>query len=140
MESKGFTLIELMIVVAIIGVLSAVAIPLYTSYTNRAKRVEAEEQLMNIASMEEDYFNSYRKYVKEDSSTQILSKYYGAEVGGTANKNYKIEVSTSNNDSSYEAVAYICFNKKGNDCGTNADVVCRVSSSNKNSVCTNKTN
>ncbi|MBP5591749.1 prepilin-type N-terminal cleavage/methylation domain-containing protein [bacterium] len=140
MKSKGFTLIELMIVVAIIGVLSAVAIPLYTSYTNRAKRVEAEEQLMTVATSEEDYFNNYRKYVKEDGSTNVLSKYYGAELGGSGtNKNYVIEVTTTNSDSQYEAKAYVCFKHRGSECNSGTyDVLCTISSSNRNSVCKDK--
>ena len=93
MKSKGFTLIEIMIVVAIIGILGAVAIPLYSGYANRAKRVEAEEQLMTLAAIEEDYFNTYRKYSgKTDEEKENLKKYYGAEFGGEGSKHYKIEL------------------------------------------------
>jgi len=45
---KGFTLIELMIVIAIIGVLAAVAIPLYADYTKKARTTEVPENLKVI--------------------------------------------------------------------------------------------
>lgn len=136
MRKHGFTMIELMIVVAIIGVLAAVAIPLYNSYTNRAKRVEAEEQLMTLAAIEEDYFNTYRQY--SDNKTN-LNKYYGAEFGGEGTtKNYTIDFEGTTG-ATYKAVAYVCFTKKGSECGSGTyDVKCTVSNGNQASVCENK--
>ena len=55
---KGFTLIELMIVVAIIGILAAIAIPAYTDYTARAKVSEAVVALASAKASVSEYFTS----------------------------------------------------------------------------------
>src|SRR5580704_2896722 len=58
---KGFTLIELMIVVAIIGILAAVAIPAFMDYMKKSKKTEAALQLNKIGKNDKVYFstNSY---------------------------------------------------------------------------------
>src|SRR5690554_6976367 len=56
LREKGFTLIELMIVVAIIGVLAAVAIPAYVNFTRKAKTAEASNNLGAIYQGARAYF------------------------------------------------------------------------------------
>ena len=58
----GFTLLELLIVVAIIGILAAVAIPVFSHYVQRAKASEAFSVLQGIREKEEAYFSEYRQY------------------------------------------------------------------------------
>lgn len=60
---RGYTLIEMMITVAIIGILAAVAIPVYNGYTRTGKEAEAKAGLSTVALLEEQYFAENRAYV-----------------------------------------------------------------------------
>jgi type IV pilus assembly protein PilA len=55
-NKKGFTLIELMIVIAIIGILAAIAIPNFIEYRNKSFCSKAESDANNIAAIIADYF------------------------------------------------------------------------------------
>ena len=62
-RSRGFTLIELMIVVAIIGVLAAVAIPSFRNYQLSSKRTEAYANLSALAKAQKGYFAEFNEFV-----------------------------------------------------------------------------
>jgi type IV pilus assembly protein PilE len=61
-RERGFTLVELLIVVAIIGILSAIALPAYNDYTTRAKFTEATGHLSDLRVKMEQYYQDNRRY------------------------------------------------------------------------------
>jgi type IV pilus assembly protein PilE len=62
-RSTGFSLIELMIAVAVVGVLSAIAIPAYSDYVQRGKLTEAHSNLSELRLRAEKWFADNRTYI-----------------------------------------------------------------------------
>jgi type IV pilus assembly protein PilE len=105
-RQRGFTLIELMIVVAVMGILVAVAIPSYRSYIITANRNAAQAQMMDIANREQQYFLSNRVYASETTlasngyalPTEVSSNYsYVVTVGSGTVPSYTITFTAINN-------------------------------------------
>jgi type IV pilus assembly protein PilE len=62
-KQKGFTLIELMVVVIIVAVLMAIALPAYNNQVIRTNRSAAQTEMLNIANMQQQYLLSNRAYM-----------------------------------------------------------------------------
>jgi type IV pilus assembly protein PilE len=62
-KNLGFTIIELMIVITIVGVLAAIGAPMYQDYVMKSRRSDAYAALQQVAAAQERYFSSTRQYV-----------------------------------------------------------------------------
>lgn len=81
MKQKGFTLVELMIVVAIVGILAAIAYPSYQEYVARARRADAKTVLLEDAQFLERFYTQSGTYVGAvlpllESPKDGAAKYY----------------------------------------------------------------
>jgi type IV pilus assembly protein PilE len=74
---RGFTLIELMIAIAIIGILSAIAYPSYRNYVIRGSRSAAQTQLLQLANVQEKIYLNSNSY-----AVSITAAYNGTSAGG----------------------------------------------------------
>lgn len=87
-SNKGFTLIELMIVVVIIGILAALAIPRFMRATTKSKQTEAKTILKQIYTMEHAYRQEYNLYWGDGVSASALAPTafarIGVDIGATA--------------------------------------------------------
>jgi type IV pilus assembly protein PilE len=88
-RSRAFTLIELMIVVAIIGILAAVALPLYQRFSCRAKQAEVRTGMKQIYVAEEAYRGEYDEYLGGTLADLIIIGV--AVVGPTQRYDYSVD-------------------------------------------------
>lgn len=117
-NAVGFTLIELVIVLAIVTVLAAISIPLFADYSKKTKAADAWEELAHIATLQEQIFTDFRSFFPTAQATPARLQAYGAKVAyviGTANAAKYFYIVISNADI-WTATAYVCFDGRSS-CG-----------------------
>lgn len=72
-STQGFTLIELMVVVAIVGILSAIAYPNYTQYVARGRRADAQKALLEAAQYMQRWYAAHNTYQTTAGGDVVLA-------------------------------------------------------------------
>lgn len=84
-SQRGFTLIELMITVAIIGLLAAIAYPSYTSQIAKGRRAECRSGLLQSMQQQERYYSQYNAYAPFAKAASIAkTKAYSGDSAATS--------------------------------------------------------
>lgn len=96
-RATGFSLIEVIIAVAILGIIAAIAIPSYSAYMNKTRRVEAVTLLSEIAGEQQRFFTENNRYATTltemgyPAATELSENgFYSASVTASAGTSYTL--------------------------------------------------
>ena len=77
----GYTLVELMVAVAIVGILAGIAYPAYKDSVSKSRRAEAMAELVRVANLQEQYFADNRTYTADMTKLGFSADPYVTETG-----------------------------------------------------------
>lgn len=90
LKQQGFTLVELLVVVAIMAILVTVALPAYQNSALRSGRAEAKGELLQVAAEQERYYSSFNTYI--DDATPMTTPTVANRDRTSTNATYLISV------------------------------------------------
>jgi len=122
-SQHGITLIELMVVVAVVGILAMIAVPSYRQYVVKSNRAAAEAFIMSVANKQEQYMLDARTYagVAADPGDSSGLTTLGLSAPNDVSKNYNIKIgAVSNAPPTYKITAEPTGSQATNDtqCGS----------------------
>jgi type IV pilus assembly protein PilE len=88
----GFTLIELMIVVTVIGILSAIAYPSYRNYVTKARRSDVQQLMLDIVNRQEQYMLDVRNYTADPTALNISKDGWTCTSTACSNNFYSVAI------------------------------------------------
>ena len=95
---KGFSLVELMIVIAIVAILVALALPSYGAYVRKANRAEAQQLLLNWANNQELWRATHTTYAANGDITPPTHDKYGFVASNTSGTTFTLTATPSTTD------------------------------------------
>lgn len=109
-SNQAFSLIELLVVLIIVGILSAIAYPAYTAHVIKTNRAQAKIALLNLASRLEEYHGQHHNYKDATLTTLNLKDH-------TENNYYQLTLQTSDDSYTISAIP-IGIQAQDKICGT----------------------
>jgi len=111
-KSRGFTLIELMIAVAVVGILAAIAYPSFLAQIRKSRRVEAQTTLMSIAAKQQQMLLDVRSYAADTATLNLTPP-------DSVTKNYSVSMVVSTSTvPAFTATAAPLGGQVADTCGT----------------------
>ena len=117
-RSAGFTLIEVMIVVVIIGILSSIAYPSYQDYVKQARRADAQASLMELAQFMERHYTSKGGYLEDGQSGSAPSLPFTSSPKDSSSAAYTLSLAQGITAQTYSVQAEPVGSMSGDTCGT----------------------
>ena len=117
-RQRGFTLVELMIVVVIVAILSVVAFPSYVESMRKSRRADAKTALLDLAARQERYFTTHNAYTDRPDHLGYGAGAFPLEVRSGSAAYYRLQVEVASGSSGWTATAEPTGAQSADGCGS----------------------